>query len=241
MSEEKETKKGAWKKYWLLVLLGLVIVVAAVLAIPLVQAMMDPHVQERLQDWVSSLGVWGVLALFGIQILQIVVAFLPGEPVELVAGTMYGAWGGLTICLTGVLLGSAVIFLVVRRIGRSKLMEGGSLRKKMEKYQFLQNARKLDTLIFILYLIPGTPKDVLVYVCALTQISLGRFLFLSTLARIPSVVSSTWAGSAFASGNMGLTLAIFLVTGILGILGISFHDRFVGRKNQEIRRPDKKD
>lgn len=219
----------------LFLVLALVLLLSVVLglrSLPLIRRLMDPQAAANLQDWVNSLGVWGVLGLFGVQVLQIVVAILPGEPVELAAGTLYGALGGLVICLVGIVIGSATIFATVRRLGRHRLQQDGKLKSKMAKYQFLQNEKKLETLIFLLYFIPGTPKDILVYVCALTDIPMGRFLTLSTLARLPSVLTSTWAGAAFVSGNWGVTLAIFGVTGALGLGGIVFQETLLKRKNR---------
>ena len=66
----------------------------------------------------------------------------------------------------------------------------------------------------------------------LSPLPLGRFLLLSTLARIPSVVTSTWAGASFASNNLWLTVGIFLCTGLLGLGGIWFQRRYLAKKNR---------
>ena len=102
----------------------------------------------------------------------------------------------------------------------------------MGQYRFLQDEARLEGVVFLLYFIPGTPKDILVYVCGLSSLPLGRFLFLSTLARIPSVVTSTWAGASFASNNLWLTVGIFLCTGLLGLGGIWFQRRYLAKKNR---------
>lgn len=198
-------------------------------AVPVMQYMMQPSFQQSLQQWVQQAGIWGVGLLLGIQMLQILVAFIPGEPVEVVAGAMYGTLGGLTICLVGILLASAGIFVTVRRLGRERLSHT-KLYPKLMEYQFLKNEDKLSAMVFLLYLIPGTPKDILVYVCALTKLPLRRFLVISTLARIPSVVTSTMAGASFASGNHLVTLLIFAVTGLAGLLGIVYHNKRFGKK-----------
>ncbi len=212
--------------------LPLVILAAAVMtvgAVPLIRLILRPEFRLGLAQWVERMGIWGMLGLFLLQILQVVVAFLPGEPMELAAGALYGTVGGMLLCLSGVLAGSAIIFLTVRRHGRQRLLSS-SWGPKLEKYDFLHNEQKLRTVIFLLYFIPGTPKDVLVYVCALTRISLWEFLLLSTLARIPSVVSSTLAGASLAAGNIPLMVGIFIVTGIVGLMGIFIHNRLVEKK-----------
>ena len=230
---ERKKQQGQGKGQ--LALLGLGVVLLLVLCaacLPLIRWMMQPEFGGWLRGQVEALGVWGVLALLGVQLLQVVVAIIPGEPVELVAGAMYGAWGGLALCLLGCLLGSAGVFLAVRKKGRAAF-ERTSLAAQLRQYRFLQEESRLEGLGFLLYFIPGTPKDILVYVCALSPLPLGRFLVLSTLARIPSVVTSTWAGASFAGNQLWLTLAIFACTGLLGLGGIWFHKRFLAGKNQE--------
>jgi len=218
-------------------LLGIVaaaLLLLCVVCVPIIRWMLRPEFGGWLQERVSSLGVWGVLALLGVQVLQVVVAIIPGEPVELAAGAMYGALGGLVLCLAGCALGSAGVFLAVRRRGRAAF-ERTALSAQLRQYRFLREEARLEGLVFLLYLIPGTPKDVLVYVCALTPLPLGRFLLLSTVARVPSVVTSTWAGASFAGNHLWLTLGIFACTGLLGLGGIWFHKRFLEGKNGKKR------
>lgn len=210
--------------------LGAALLVLCVGCVPLIRWMLQPEFGGWLQGQVSALGVWGVLALLGVQVLQVVVAVIPGEPVELAAGAMYGAFGGLALCLLGCLVGSAGVFLAVRRRGQAAF-ERTALAAQLRQYRFLQDESRLEGLVFLLYLIPGTPKDILVYVCALSPLSLGRFLLLSTAARVPSVVTSTWAGSSFAGNDLWLTLGIFACTGLLGLGGIWFHKKLLEGKN----------
>lgn len=213
-------------------LLLLLLLAVTVLALPALKIMLSEEFQQSLSEWVSGAGIWGVMVLLGIQMLQVVVAFIPGEPVEVVAGLMYGTIGGLFICLAGILLSSAAVFYLVRRLGRSRL-EKTELYPKLTQYKFLQSAEKLETMVFILYLIPGTPKDMLVYICALTTLPMRSFLTISTLARIPSVITSTMAGASFANGNYALTVAIFAVTGLAGLLGIAYHNKRFGKEPKE--------
>ncbi len=231
MKDQKNPNNSRSGRWWLIGLGVLSFLVLCLLCLPVIRWMLRPEFGPWLQERVDRLGVWGILAMLGIQMLQIVVAIIPGEPVELAAGTMYGAWGGLLLCLAGILLGSAGIFWTVRRKGRAAFVQT-PLWQKLQRYSFLQNESRLEAMVFLLYLIPGTPKDILVYVCALSDISMSRFLLLSTVARIPSIITSTWAGSSFAGGDLKLTLGIFLGTALLGLGGIFFHNRLLERKNK---------
>ena len=229
MKEKRTERTGGGK--WLLLAAALFFLLLCAACLPLIRWMLRPEFGSWLQGKVERLGMWGVLALLGVQVLQIIVAIIPGEPVELAAGAMYGAWGGLALCLLGCLLGSALVFQVVRKKGRAAF-ERTSLGQKLGEYRFLRDETRLEGIVFLLYLIPGTPKDILVYVCGLSPLPLGRFLLLSTLARIPSVVTSTWAGASFAGNDLGLTAAIFLCTGLLGLGGIWFQRWYLAKKNR---------
>ena len=227
---QKDRKKCGRGRLLLYLVLAVATVGLCALCIPLFRYMVTPEFRTWLSDWVSRMGVWGVLGLLAVQILQIVIAFIPGEPIELVAGSMYGAAWGLAFCLIGIFIGTFGIFTLVRKKGKAAL-ERSSHKDALRKYAFVQNEEKLETIIFLLYFIPGTPKDILVYVCALTDIPRSRFLLISTFARIPSVITSTLAGASFATGNLGLTVLIFVITGVLGVAGILVHNRLIQKKS----------
>lgn len=194
----------------------------AIISMPLLQWFSIPENRDIIWHKIDSLGPWGIAVFLSIQVLQVVIAFIPGEPVELAAGLLYGTWGGLLISLAGVLIGSSLIFAVVRQFGRP-LVHRLVDRDSFQKYAFLSDARKLDTLIFLMFLMPGTPKDTLNYLCPLlTPISPARFLVLSTFARIPSIISSTFAGATFAEGNLIGSLIVLVITSIIGLLGIRY-------------------
>lgn len=231
MNEEKR-EQGTARRMILLGLGAAAMLPFCAVCVPLLRWMLRPEFGGWLRRQVADLGVWGGLALLGVQILQVVVAVLPGEPVELAAGAMYGSWGGLCFCLLGCFLGSAGVFLAVRWKGRAAF-ECTALAGRLRQYRFLREESRLEGLVFLLYLIPGTPKDILVYACALSPLPFWRFLFLSTLARIPSVLTSTWAGASFTENRLWLTLAICGCTALLGLGGLLFHRRFLDRRNLE--------
>ena len=227
------------RKKWLpLIVAGVVLSVLlgwlTWLCMPFFRQLSDPDFQRLLQDWIDSLGAWGWLFLLAIQILQIVIAFIPGEPVELFAGVLYGAWGGLAVCLLGIVLGEALVFFIVRRFGK-RLVERLFGPGRLEEYRFLNTTEKLETVTFLLFLIPGTPKDTLTYLAGITPIRARNFLLLSTFARIPSVISSTWMGATVSRGEWLLTVIVFLLTAGIGLAGILYKERMMARFRQRTR------
>jgi uncharacterized membrane protein YdjX (TVP38/TMEM64 family) len=215
---------------------GIIVLVLFVLASAAIYLLIRPFVinlrvseyRERFSVWVEGLGFKGMAILLGIQILQIVLAFIPGGPVELAAGAAYGAWGGFAICILGCAIATAGIFLAVRTFG-APLAQWFSGKELTGKYAFLRNTKKLSLALFILYLIPGIPKDALTYIVPLGTIKLRRFLIISTGARVPAILASTMLGSSMLRGHWALILALFAATAVTGIAGVLYGERIVDR------------
>ena len=238
-----EKKKRILRIAFSCLLLAGALTALTVLALPYVRRLSDPETQRFIQNWIGERGVWGILILLGLQVLQVIIAFIPGEPMELLAGALCGALGGTVLCLTGTVLASACIFALSRRYGRRLLALLGFGEKQVAQWKWLQRdeqSEKADLVIFLVFLIPGTPKDMLTYVVGMTRVSLKRFLWLSTLARVPSVLSSTLIGSSVIQGEGETALILMLITGLLGILGIEAREKILAfcRRVREKREQD---
>lgn len=179
---------------------------------------------ESFRQYVKSHSPWGPLLMMGIMALQVIVAIIPGEPFELGAGFVFGWFPGTVWCLLGAAGASALVYLSVRKWG-VKLVEIFFPREKIMRFSFLQNEKKLDLLVFILFLIPGTPKDLLTYLVGLTPMPLHTFLLLTTLARVPSVISSTVTGSLAQRGNLTAALITYAVTILISGICILWYRR----------------
>ena len=186
---------------------------------------------EALKSYVSGMGSAGILIMFMLQICQVVMAVIPGEPMELIAGALYGTWGGLLLCLAGCAVGTALIFLLVRWFGKG-FTDSFMDTEKFTKLKFLKDPKKRDVLVFILMFIPGTPKDLLTYFAPFSGMSIVKFLIISTLARIPSVLTSTYVGATFADGSYLKSAVAFAVVGIISIAGILLYNKIIEKKNR---------
>ncbi len=170
------------------------------------------------RNWINSYGIFGMLIFIGMVILQVIVAIIPGEPLELGGGYAFGAVWGTLLALIGIVLGSIIVFLAVRKFG-IKLIEAFFSKEKIESMKFLQENKKRDALFFIIMLIPGTPKDLLTYFAGITKMKLSTWLVICTLGRIPSVITSTMGGAAVANGNYLLAAVILGITVLLSLAG----------------------
>lgn len=179
--------------------------------------------QEGREDFIEKLrgtGVWGVLILTLIQILQVVVAFIPGEMVELASGALYGVFGGLILCLVGLNIGTLIIFGLVRLLGGSYVRENVS-QKQYKYLRILNDPDRALVALFFIFLIPGIPKDILIYFIPLTRVKMWKFMIVASIARIPSIISSTFTAEAALNGDYlsaGIIFGVFLVLGILGVV-----------------------
>lgn len=185
--------------------------------------------QDDFRDYIQSFGAAGWLVLLGLQFLQVFIALIPGELLETAAGYAFGPWIGTAICYIGVGLASALIFTLTRRYG-VKLVEIFVDRERINELRFLNTERKRNNLIFLLYFIPGTPKDLLTYFVGLTDIKLSHFLVLSMIARIPSVISSTFGGHLLGEERYTGAIILYGITGLVSALGLWGYNLYLKKK-----------
>ena len=187
---------------------------------------------SRLGEFIESFGIWGAVVALLIQVLQVVLAVIPGEPIEIVMGVLYGTVGGCLMCLVGIAIGSCVVFLSVRRLGKNAVEKVMS-NEKYKKLKFLNDPSRRDVLLFILMFIPGTPKDTLTYFAPFTGIPFVRYIIISTVARIPSIISSSYIGSSIMGGNFVRSIIAFAVVGAVSLVGILVYNKIIEDKNRE--------
>lgn len=211
---EKQKKWLAGSGIFLFLLLSALIFVLA--GNPLIRFVQEP---ERFRAWVDAQGVMAPIAFMGMLILQIVVAVIPGEPLEIAAGYAFGAVEGTLLCMLGAFIGRVAVFLLVRRFG-TRAVEVFFPLEKLNELKFLQNKRRMTLWVFFLFFLPGTPKDVLCYIVGLTDLPLRSWLIISAIAPFPSIVTSTIGGDALGMGNYTFATIVFAVTLIISGLGL---------------------
>ena len=206
-----------------------VVVLLVVLVTLFVSRWLRSFSQEGFRDYVRSFGALGPLVVLGLQVLQVFIALIPGEIVESAAGYILGPWLGTSICYLGIAMASTMIFMLTRRYG-VRLVEVFISRKKIKELRFLNTEQKRNNLIFLLFFIPGTPKDLLTYFVGLTDIRLRTFLVLSLVARIPSVITSTFGGHLLGQERYIGAVILYGVTGLLTLLGMLGYNRYIKEK-----------
>ena len=213
------------KKILVGILIGFSIVIIGLVCwfvgIPLIKLAGNP---QEFRDWVDSKGIWGPVIYVLLVIFQILVAFIPGEPLEIAAGYVFGSFEGTLLCLFSESVGSIIVLFLVRKFGKS-LIEVFFDKEKIEGLKFLQTSKKKIMIFAILFIVPGTPKDLLCYYGGLTNIPMPLLIFICTFCRFPSVITSTVGGDALGTGEYGFAIIVFAVTAVLSIGGILVYNK----------------
>ena len=206
------------------------VAVFLLVGMPMIRFVEDP---AQYRTWIDGKGLLAQLSFIGMVFFQVIIAIIPGEPLEICAGYAFGMLEGTLLCIIGIALGSAAIFLLVRTLG-VKLVEVFFSVDKIRSMRFLRDARKRNTLTFAVMLIPGTPKDLISYFIGLTDMKLHEWIVISTIARIPSIVTSTLGGNALAEQNYLFAVIVFVITAAISIVGILVYNKISRRREEKI-------
>lgn len=183
-----------------------------------------------LKKELMKFGNLGKVILILIMAFQVIFVFLPGEVIEVAAGFSYGTFEGLIICLLGTIIGTIIIYGLLNKYG-IKFINKFYDTNKINQINFLKKEKHLEIIIFIIFFIPGTPKDLITYLAPFTRLELTTFLAITSIARIPSIITSTISGSALSNQNYQLTIWVFIITGAISILGLLIYKIYVYKKN----------
>ncbi len=187
---------------------------------------------EKVREWIDGKGIWGRV-IFGLAVfVQAVIALIPGEPFEIAAGYAFGAVEGTAICVIASTLGCLLTFFLVRKYGM-RMVKLFFSEEKINSVKFLRSGPKRNYLILIIFMIPGTPKDLIAYFVGLTDIKLGAWLLICSLGRLPSVVTSTVCGNAIGENNFVYAVLVFAVTFAVSIAGLLVYNAICKRHEEK--------
>ncbi len=213
----QEKKKKKIINHIVLSIVIIIFILAIIYLAPIMKDISTKEGQLAFKEKINNLGILGFLILFGLEIAQIFFVVIPGEPLEILAGMCYGSIGGTIFITTSVLITTTIIFFTVKKYGKKFVEDTFSKEKvdKIENNKILKDPRKVETIMTILFFIPGTPKDLLIYIGGLLPIKPSKFILISTFARFPSVISSTIAGAKLAVGDIKTIIIIYAITFVI--------------------------
>lgn len=192
--------------------------------------------KEFFQSWMKKHGLLGKITYCFMVVFQVVVALVPGEPLEIAGGYAFGGLQGTVLCLLSATFGSMIVFLLVRRFG-TNFVEIIFSKDDIKGLGFLKAAKQLEKkkkeiLMIVLFILPGTPKDLLCYFAGLTSIDTKLWFLVCSIGRLPSLLTSTIGGEALETKNYGGAVAAFGIALVISVAGIIIY-RYIHRKHNQ--------
>lgn len=181
---------------------------------------------KNLKSFVLSYGEYAPLVFICLQALQVVFAPVPGEFTGFVGGLVFGTVKGLIFSTVGLTLGSVFAFLLSRVMGM-RFVEKAVKREYIDSFNHFITHKGLG-LVFVLYLIPGFPKDSLCYLLGLTQIGIFDFIVINVLGRLPGTFMLSLQGNALRNSEYR-TFAILLFFTVFALLVLYVSRKKVGK------------
>jgi len=181
---------------------------------------------ESMKAYIVSFGRLSGLVYFIIHLLQVVVFFLPGEVIEIAGGYIFGVYFGSLLSVFGILAGSFIAYTLGNFFG-VRLILKIIPKSSIEYFQNNFGNKSINTAIFIVYLIPGMPKDALAYICGISGIKRRDFITYSTLGRIPCIVVSSYFGERLGNGDIKMVIIITVIMTLLFVLGMIKGDNII--------------
>lgn len=153
-------------------------------------------------------------------VLQVIVAVIPAGPFQFIAGIVYGPFVGSIICLIAFIIGNIFVYCLTKKYGY-KLIHKFVKVSDLDKFRHIINKKELKLIFIILFIIPGSPKDILSYIAGLTDISLWQFILINIVGRIPSTFLTAYSGNLFDNNKLYssmIVLAILLIISFIGYI-----------------------
>jgi uncharacterized membrane protein YdjX (TVP38/TMEM64 family) len=221
-----EKKLKLWLNIGLVILfIGITIVFTIKYASQITDLLKQP---SKFKDLVNSYGPLSILIFISFQILQVVIAIIPGELVQLAGGYIFGTFFGTVYSTVGILIGSVIAFYITRLLGFNFIKTLIS-QQEMERIVSLLDKPKSEISIFLLFLIPGIPKDILVYIAGLTPVKPIRFFTIFLVARFPSLLSASFMGARIKESNYLPVIVISTIACVLFVLSMINKDKIMDR------------
>lgn len=195
----------------------------------------DSDSLNEFRDYLLGFKGRSVLVYTMFQIIQVVIAVIPGEPVQIAGGYVFGTVLGTIYSTIGMLIGSVIAFYLARLIGMP-LVKFIMPEKQRLKFDFLLNSKKGEMVLFILFLIPGIPKDVLLYVSGVSPVNPLNFFIIYIIARLPGNLGSAYIGANLQKENYAVSIIVTAIAAVLFLLGIIFKDKIIATLNKLVHR-----
>lgn len=208
----------------LLILLGVVVGIPTYIGVYHQDFLAQFDSLEDVNAFLDSYQTASVFVYFAIQILQIIVCIIPGQALQFAGGYVFGIGIGYVLSIAGAAVGTVLTFYLARALGRDALHLFFD-EKKIAHFVEKLNSKKALIVVFVIYLIPGLPKDLVTYAAGVSEIKLKPFLVLSLVGRTPGMLCSIVIGNLFNNGSYIGIIVLSIVVAAAFIWGVRHHEK----------------
>ena len=198
----------------ILKLILLVIIVAGIpafLYLKFGSGVFSKDTASQVVDYLRQNSRTAFLLIIGLQIIQVVVCILPGQPIQFAASYMFGVGIGFILSVIGAVIGTTISFFLAKALG-SEAMHFIFGEEKVREYQRRLNSGRGLMMTFLIYLIPGVPKDLVSYAAGISEMRFRPFVLTATVGRSPAMLGSLMVGHFFGKQNY---TAMIIITAVI--------------------------
>ena len=195
---------------------------------------------DEMIELIRSFGIRGSITLSLLSMMEVVIPFLPEEPVQVLAGMGYGIWHGALICLSGIVLGNTIIYIACKIFGKSSVerVHQKSVEVDFEK---MRSSKKIALLIMLLYILPAVPLGVIcLFACSL-NLKYPRYFLLTTLGSIPSILVGVALGHMATATSWIVSVMVFAIIVVLIVIFAINKNKFYKAFNNYVKKKQKTD
>lgn len=185
-----------------------------------------------LKNLLNEFAIHHILMFILLQIMQVIIFIIPGELIEIMAGYLFGTTMGSIYSIVGITIGSAVSFFIARLLGYDFVRKVAPEQMFNRLDIFVNEDKRSGTVLFLLFLIPGLPKDALAYFAGITPIGYLNFIFISMFARLPTIVFSVYIGANIGDKNYTIAFIVAVIASITFLIGFIYRDKIINKLYQ---------
>lgn len=190
--------------------------------------------QEDIRYIAQRFGVRGVISIGLLSMLQVVLMFLPAEPVQVIAGVSYGLWYGLLLCTAGVFVGNTVIYIGYKVFGK-RMSEYYSKKIDID-WGNAKTVRGISLIVLILYILPAVPYGMICFFAASMGLKYPRYIILTVLGAVPSVLIGVALGHLAIEASLIWAAVVFVILVAIIIVIMIKRDKLVAKLNGFIKK-----
>lgn len=194
--------------------------------------------KAEIQDSIAKLGWRAYFVVFIISAFQVVLTFVPAEPLHVISGISFGLWKGGLICLAGIMFGNTIIYILYKVYG-SKISDFFASNIDVD-FNAVQKSKKIALIVIILYCLPAIPYGLICFFAATMKMKYPKYILITGIGSIPSLILDVGLGHITMATSWVVSITIFVIIIILLIVMFKYKRQLFDKVNKYIHKSQEK-